>query len=68
MLRHIQLRMMENILEWENHNKTLSVGGLYANEQQVREVYSFTTWGSNGHSIQKKYCIIPLYKEGNMLF
>ena len=46
--------MMENILEWENHNKTLSVGGLYANEQQVREVYSFTTWGSNGHSVLKE--------------
>ena len=40
--------------EWAHHNKALSAGGLYANEQQVREVFSSTNWGSNGHSVLKE--------------
>ena len=54
MLRNIELWMTANILEWAHHNKALSVGGLYVNEQQVREVFSSTNWGSNGHSVLKE--------------
>lgn len=70
--------MMAKILEWANHNKTLSVGGLDANEQQVWEVYSSTKrkssiWKNNMSLIPKKInyllkVLLPqeVMKKGNI--